>query len=573
MGPGGVSVRPGGAGAAEERRLAWAGVHCWRAEPGRLVLELVEGGGTRALELDCPDPAAAMAALNRAVARVLNGGAPSPSSSSSSSPGLGGGPTSGGGASPVMGGLLREGGPESPPRARPASAAPGPGRHRGTILEFGVRNQDRWAGMLFPHSRFSGANKRAGAWHTITESGFFRTWGGRPGQAAAHELVAETSLRGGRWGISRRFKDSKVYFDTWNPVKSKWTEHFFEAASDEQGRKARLALAAFFDGALYDGDAQAPTPASGGGGTAPLDRLAEGPERVAHGAAGYAVPAAVAVAPPVTQVRSEGRPSPNPQPAIPPASRLPSTAPGEGGWAPPSQPSHPQPSQPSQPSQPAPVVGKRATRPRSSPRPESAGKSADNPPGGDLRRRRPPSKDDVGSLGVAEARALVSVTETLERLLHGAEAGHLASPGGGKSASKPAASASGPGVSALEDSAAVDVFLGHLEGDESTGSGSLGPHPPPRTPPISAAEELDQLRGLNLLERVSLLEQQMRLQVSVHAKARRERDTLEYALSDRVDRLEGRFEKFQREQKAMLLGLSGKLEELRQVFVSSVRAG
>ena len=48
---------------------------------------------------------------------------------------------------------------------------------------------------------------------------------------------------------------------------------------------------------------------------------------------------------------------------------------------------------------------------------------------------------------------------------------------------------------------------------------------------------------------------------------------LEYALSDRVDRLEGRFEKFQSEQKALLLGLSGKLEELRQVFVSSVRAG
>ena len=84
-----------------------------------------------------------------------------------------------------------------------------------------MRNQDRWAGMLFPHSRFSGANKRAGAWHAVTESGFFRTWGGRPGQAAAHELVAETSLRGGRWGISRRFKDSKVYFDTWNPAKSK----------------------------------------------------------------------------------------------------------------------------------------------------------------------------------------------------------------------------------------------------------------------------------------------------------------------------------------------------------------
>ena len=75
------------------------------------------------------------------------------------------------------------------------------------------------------------------------------------------------------------------------------------------------------------------------------------------------------------------------------------------------------------------------------------------------------------------------------------------------------------------------------------------------------------------MERVSLLEQQMRLQVSVHAKARRERDMLEYALSDRVDRLEGRFEKFQSEQKALLLGLSGKLEELRQVFVSSVRAG
>ena len=168
----------------------------------------------------------------------------------------------------------------------------------------------------------------------------------------------------------------------------------------------------------------------------------------------------------------------------------------------------------------------------------------------------------------------MSVTETLERLLHGAEAGHLLSPGGGKPVSKPATSVSGPaGTAAPEDSAAVDAFLEHLGGDEATGSGNLAPPPLPRTPPISAAEELGQLRGLNLLERVSLLEQQMRLQVSVHEKARRERDTLEYALSDRVDRLEGRFEEFQREQKAMLLGLSGKLEDLRQVFLGSVRAG
>ena len=176
---------------------------------------------------------------------------------------------------------------------------------------------------------------------------------------------------------------------------------------------------------------------------------------------------------------------------------------------------------------------------------------------------------------MAEARALVSVTETLERLLHGAEAGHLAPAGGGNAAPEPGAAEFGPGAGgpAPEDSAAVDLFLEHLGGGEGTGSGHLGPQPPPRTPPISAAEELDQLRGLNLLERVSLLEQQMRLQVSVHAKARRVRDTLEYAQSERVDRLEGRFEKFQSEQKALLLGLSGNLEELRQVFVSSVRAG
>ena len=433
-------------------------------------------------------------------------------------------PRVGGGAA-SRGGLLREDAPGRPGASAAAAPGPGPGpgRHRGTILEFGVRNQDRWAGMLFPHSRFSGANKRAGAWHTVTESGFFRTWGGRPGQAAAHELVAETSLRGGRWGISRRFKDSKVYFDTWNPAKGKWTEHYFEAASDEQGRNARLALAAFFDGAMYDDDddAAAPVSAAGGGGAAPLDRPAQGPERAAHGAAGSAVPQAVA-APPPARVRGEAAPSPTPPPATPP------------------------------------------------------GKSPEDPPaGGDARRRAPPSKNDAGSLGVAEARALVSVTETLERLLHGAEAGHLAPAGGGNTVPEPGAADFGPGAGGPdpEDSAAVDLFLEHLGGGEGTGSGRLGLQPPPRTPPISAAEELDQLRGLNLLERVSLLEQQMRLQVSVHAKARRERDMLEYALSDRVDRLEGRFEKFQSEQKALLLGLSGKLEELRQVFVSSVRAG
>ena len=117
----------------------------------------------------------------------------------------------------------------------------------------------------------------------------------------------------------------------------------------------------------------------------------------------------------------------------------------------------------------------------------------------------------------------------------------------------------------------MDSFL-RLLGEEESGVAVGGTHTSlPRTPPISAAEELEQLRGLNLLERVSLLEQQMRLQVSVHAKARRDRDDLEGTLSDRVDRLERRFEKFQGEQKTMLLGLSGKLEELRQVFVQSAR--
>ena len=119
----------------------------------------------------------------------------------------------------------------------------------------------------------------------------------------------------------------------------------------------------------------------------------------------------------------------------------------------------------------------------------------------------------------------------------------------------------------------MDSFL-QLLGEEESGEAGGGTHTSlPRTPPISAAEELEQLRGLNLLERVSLLEQQMRLQVSVHAKARRDRDELEGALSDRVDRLERRFEKFQGEQKTMLLGLSGKLEELREVFVQSTRGG
>ena len=119
----------------------------------------------------------------------------------------------------------------------------------------------------------------------------------------------------------------------------------------------------------------------------------------------------------------------------------------------------------------------------------------------------------------------------------------------------------------------MDSFLRYLGGEGCGGARGENQTSLPRTPPISAAEELEQLKGLNLLERVSLLEQQMRLQVSVHAKARRDRDELEGALGDRVDRLERRFERFQGEQKTLLLGLSGKLEDLRQVFVQSARGG